>query len=162
MCMATLTYSGDIHMTNVSNALIWKVKQKDIHGASNRDKARMGVCDPRPIPVKADSIGLRKDADALNVTVGLLVWSLPPLALRPEDRLRALPELRVLRVHRAGDLERADALVPVREPPDAADGMVHRSRVQELLCRREIERVHRGVLGPAHGENPHHWAVRAV
>ena len=43
--------------------------KKNIHGTSNRDEARLGVCDPRPIPVKTDSIGLRKDPDALSVRI---------------------------------------------------------------------------------------------
>jgi len=60
-------------MTNVSNALIRKIKNEDVHGTRYRDEARLGISDPRAIPGKTDTVGLRKCADTLSVGMLLCV-----------------------------------------------------------------------------------------
>ena len=61
-------------MTNGSNALIRKIKDEDVHGTSYRDEARLGISDPRTIPAKTDTVGLRKGSDTLSV--GMLLYVL--------------------------------------------------------------------------------------
>ena len=63
-----------LSMTNVSNALIRKIKDEDVHGTSYRDEARLGISDPRTIPAKTDTVGLRKGSDTLSV--GMLSYVL--------------------------------------------------------------------------------------
>ena len=58
-----------LSMTNVSNALIRKIKDEDVHGTSYRDEARLGISDPRTILAKADTIALRKYANTLSVRI---------------------------------------------------------------------------------------------
>ena len=65
---------GSLSMTNVSNALIRKIKNEDVHGTRYRDEARLGISDPRAIPVKTDTVSLRKCADTLSV--GMLLYVL--------------------------------------------------------------------------------------
>ena len=62
---------ASLSMTNVSNALIRKIKNEDVHGTCYRDEARLGISDPRTIPVKTDTVGLRKCADTLSVGIAL-------------------------------------------------------------------------------------------
>ena len=57
-----VAYSS-LPMTNVSNALIRKIKNEDVHGTRYRDEARLGISDPRTIPAKTDTVGLRKGSD---------------------------------------------------------------------------------------------------
>ena len=64
---------GSLSMTNVSNALIRKIKNEDVHGTRYRDEARLGISDPRTIPVKTDTVSLRKCADTLSVGMSLHV-----------------------------------------------------------------------------------------
>ena len=64
---------GSLSMTNVSNALIRKIKNEDVHGTRYGDEARLGISDPRTIPVKTDTVGLRKCADTLSVRMLLYV-----------------------------------------------------------------------------------------
>ena len=68
-----VAYSS-LSMTNVSNALIRKIKNEDVHGTSYRDEARLGISDPRTIPAKTDTVGLRKGSDTLSV--GMLLYVL--------------------------------------------------------------------------------------
>ena len=68
-----VAYSS-LPMTNVSNALIRKIKDEDVHGTSYRDEARLGISDPRTIPAKTDTVGLRKGSDTLSV--GMLLYVL--------------------------------------------------------------------------------------
>ena len=65
---------GSLSMTNVSNALIRKIKNEDVHGTRYCDEARLSVSDPRTIPAKTDTVGLRKGSDTLSV--GLLLYVL--------------------------------------------------------------------------------------
>ena len=62
---------GSLSMTNVSNALIRKIKNEDVHGTRYSDEARLGISDPRTILVKADTVGVRKYANTLSVRMPL-------------------------------------------------------------------------------------------
>ena len=64
---------GSLSMTNVSNALIRKIKNEDVHGTRYCDEASLGISDPRTILVKADTVGVRKYANTLSVRMPLHV-----------------------------------------------------------------------------------------